>query len=273
MRIVLNFHPPDMVQLDVRSLLGSNLLGLSQPQIEKLPLQANRQAVQLGDVCRVTRELAGQDEVFFCGETRTCTFVARGMPAGKLEVEGGVGYGAGMEMSGGELVVHGSASDCLGVALRGGCIRVDGNAGDWVGAAHFGQDSGMTGGSILVGGSTGSYTGVAMRRGLIWVAGNTGEYTGERILAGTIVCTGSLGRYAGLGMRRGSIVAGRTDSVLPGFSAAGRADDEWLRIYFKALSDSGIHIPAGWQGAAPNRFSGDHLEMGKGEILVYESNE
>ncbi len=102
---------------------------------------------------------------------------------------------------------------------------------------------------------------------------DTGRYAGSRMAAGTILCGGTLGEYPGLGMKRGSIIAQTTSGLLPGFFPAGKADEEWLRISFSEISRSGMSFPSRWLFASPSRFTGDHLEMGKGEILVYDQLE
>jgi formylmethanofuran dehydrogenase subunit C len=88
------------------------------------------------------------------------------------------------------------------------------------------------------------------------------------MLAGSLLIAGKAARGAGVGMRRGSLVAGRLERPLPGFRPAGPADDEWLRIYFRFLENPGIVVPGGWLQRGLRRFTGDHLALGKGELLV-----
>jgi formylmethanofuran dehydrogenase subunit C len=109
-----------------------------------------------------------------------------------------------------------------------------------------------------------------MRRGLLWIGKNSGEFTGARMLAGTIIISGNLGSYAGMGLRRGSIIAGHLTSMVPGFRSAGYADAEWMRMELIALHTMGMTIPTGWQHLRSLRFTGDHLDLGKGELVVYE---
>ncbi len=163
-----------------------------------------------------------------------------------------------------DLVFSGDTQACalIGYGMSAGRLVVQGEAGEAAGSE-------MQGGELVIFGSAGDRLGNHMRRGLIWVDGNTGEYCGERLLAGTIFCTGKLGRYGGLGMKRGSLVTEELDEVLPGFFPAGIADEEWLRIYYKELEASGIRVPTKWKTGKPHRFTGDHLESGKGELLIY----
>ncbi len=270
MRVTLDFRLPDFTPVDVSMLLPAQVLRLSPGEIERIQLSIDRRPTLLGEVCAVSCVSAGDDALVFAGSTRWLKHAGRSLDGGLLVVDGDAGYGAGAEMAGGELVIHGSAGDCLGAAMSGGLVRLLGRAGDWCGASLPGQDRGMTGGTIMVGGSTGDFTGMAMRRGLVWVSGSAGEFCGERMLAGTILCAGEAGPCAGRGMKRGSIAAGRMGLPLPGFRPAGRADAEWMRICVLALKGLGVAIPSLWLEARPRRFTGDHLEMGRGEILAYD---
>ncbi len=270
MRVSLDFTLPDFTPVDVRMLHPARVLPLASGEIERLDLAFDHRQASLGDLCRVYRSDSGVDELVLGGCTLWLKYAGWRLDGGRLVVEGSVGYGAGAEMSGGELEIHGGAGDCLGAAMRGGLIRLHGRAGDWCAASLPGQDCGMAGGTVLVAGGTGAFTGLAMRRGLVWIGGSAGEYCGERMLAGTILCAGEAGPCAGRGMKRGSLLAGRMAHPLPGFRPAGQADDEWLRICFHSLKGLGVTIPPDWPEVPPRRFTGDHLEMGKGEILVYD---
>lgn len=127
----------------------------------------------------------------------------------------------------------------------------------------------MSGGELVIHGSAGDCLGSGMRKGLIWVGGNAGKSCAENLHAGSIFCAGEMGRYAGIGMKRGSLVAERLDGILPGFFPAGMPDNEWLLVSFKSLEEMGIAVPLHWKTRKPACFTGDHLELGKGEILVY----
>jgi formylmethanofuran dehydrogenase subunit C len=128
----------------------------------------------------------------------------------------------------------------------------------------------MTGGTLLVDGNVGNEAGAGMCRGLLVIGGDSGESLGARLLAGTIFCLGQFGKGAGLEMKRGSLVAGSSKHLLPGFRPAGEADLEWLRIYLTWLLRLGLTFPQDWDQRSPRRFTGDHLVMGKGEVLVYD---
>jgi hypothetical protein len=60
------------------------------------------------------------------------------------------------------------------------------------------------------------------------------------------------------------------DGILPGFLPAGRADGGWLRLYLETLQGMGIPLPEKWTQTVPHRYTGDMLELGKGEILIHD---
>ncbi len=270
MRVILTFAVPEHLFVDVRPLQPGMLLGLSRREIEKLPLAVGNREVPLGEVGQIRRMSTKVDELILDGTTSCLIHAGHGMNGGRLAIEGDAGYGAAAGMQAGEIHVRGCAGDCLGMAMEGGLVRVVGSAGDWCGAARPGQTSGMHGGTILVEGNVGAEAGAGMRRGLICAAGDAGAYAGARMLAGTICIGGKAGPGAGMGMKRGSLVAGRLEQILPGFNPTGPADDEWLRIYYVSVSSLGFRMPGGWMAHAAGRFTGDTLELGKGEIIVYD---
>jgi formylmethanofuran dehydrogenase subunit C len=274
MRITLDFHVETHLPADVGDLLPAKVLLLSLQDIKRLQVGIGNMRVAVHDCCRVICEADAADELVLTGTTGNLDNIASKMDGGRLVVNGDVGRCAGVAMCGGELVVSGNAGDYLGAALRGGVIRVAGNTGDHCGADLPGHKEGMAGGMIFVAGNAGRETGAAMRRGLLVVGGNSEEYTAANLRAGTILVMGGCGKNAGLGMRRGSLVAGKLlGPMLVGFSSAGPADAEWLRVYWNKLSEWGAPLPQGWMSGRWQRFTGDCLSLGKGEVLVYECTE
>ncbi|MBI4731640.1 MAG: formylmethanofuran dehydrogenase subunit C [Chloroflexi bacterium] len=253
--------------------MPETVFGRTKAEIERLPVVVSGRQVRLGDVCRVRCSSKGQDRLSLRGETSNLERVGTCMGVGTMVVEGDAGYGTGEEMNGGTIEILGNAADCLGLALHGGQIRAAGNVGDWCGANSPGEKDGMTGGVILIGGNAGREAGAGMRRGLIYAAGDVGEFCAARMNAGTFLCAGRLGKYAGIGMKRGSLVAGKISGMLPGFQSAGEADTEWLKICLVMLGKINVHVPEEWSRMTPKRYTGDPLEMGKGEILVYDEFE
>ena len=270
MNVRLDFKLPGQACADVGSISMAELVRSTSREIECRTVMLDHRPVMLGELCRVTRGGANENELVLCGDTGQLAFAGRCMRAGRLLVEGDAGFGAGADLRGGEIEILGNAAGNLGVGMQSGLIRLHGCAGDWCGAAYPGQSRGMSGGMILITGYAGDCLGLGMRRGLIFVGGDAGESCAEGLLAGTVLVAGSVGRYAGRGMRRGSLVAGRMAPPLPGFRPAGQADPEWLRIYALALRRMGVALPAAWLERPLHRFTGDHLELGKGEVLIDE---
>jgi len=254
MRIELAFQPQIKGRVDVSRLQPSSVLQVSMKQLEHQTVIVANNPIPLVEVCRVRREIDKSDELVFSGETQRLIKV-------------------GLSMNGGRIMVEGNVGDELGVSMAAGSIHVHGSVGDWCGANEYPNSTGMQGGMIFVEGNAGDQVGAGMRRGLIFISKNTGQYAGARMAAGTILCCGRLGTCPGLGMKRGSIIAGKANDLPPGFLAAGNADDEWLRICYSDLRRSGIKLPETWLEQSPIRFTGDHLETGRGEILIYDQVE
>jgi formylmethanofuran dehydrogenase subunit C len=230
-RLSLEFSLPDEL-LDLSGILPETMLGRTKAEINRLPVRLSGHPVQLGDVCRVRIASHGKDALHLSGATAAIDHIGWHMTSGILVVQGDAGYGAG------------EGSPGCKEGMRGGVILVEGNAGRELGST--------------------------MRRGLIYVAGDAGDFCASHMLAGTILCAGQVGKYAGAGMRRGSLVAGTMDGILPGFLPAGLADAGWLRLYLAELKGMGIPLPEKWAQESPHRYTGDTLEMGKGEILIHD---
>jgi formylmethanofuran dehydrogenase subunit C len=154
--------------------------------------------------------------------------------------------------------------------MRGGRLVVRGSAGDHLGAGHPGERAGMRGGEILVHGDAGQQVGAGLRRGLIAVAGRVGDAAGLRMLAGTIVALGPLGPRAGAAMRRGTIVAMSQATLLPTFGFACSYRPPFLRLYLRHLRASGLPVTDEQADGRYARWSGDGLELRRGEILILE---
>ncbi len=270
MRVIMTFELPAYILADARSLLPGVLVSSSSHIMGKSPVIVGNRTVQLGDICKLKRVVSKEDAVVFEGSTEKLINCGSGMDKGTLIIDGNAGYGVGSGMRAGEIQVRGNAGDCLGMGMQGGLIRVQGNAGDRCGAGRPGEPSGMAGGTILVAGSAGSEAGAGMRQGLVCIAGCAGSFAGARMLAGTLLVCGKVGAGAGIGMRRGSLLAGRLEDVLPGFSPAGPPDEEWLRIYYSHILRMGFPLPGGWIERKARRFTGDNLELGKGELITYD---
>jgi len=128
----------------------------------------------------------------------------------------------------------------------------------------------MRGGEIVVHGDAGEQAGAGLRRGLVAVAGRTGAGAGLNALAGTIVAFGALGAHAGAGMRRASIVALGEVALLPTYVRACTYRPPFLRLCLRRLRALGLPVTDEQLEGEYTRWSGDTLELRRGEILILE---
>lgn len=202
--------------------------------------------------------------------------IGYGMTRGKIHIKGDVGMHTGATMKGGEIWIEGNASDWLGAEMIGGLIRVNGNVGNFPGATYWGGKFGMNRGTILIFGNAGNEVGKKMRRGLIAIKGTSGDFVGGGMIGGTIFVFSEVGLRPGGEMKRGSIVLFQENSpsppeLLPTFTYNCTYNPIFLRLYLKTLKDFGFPVKEEYIRGNYRRFSGDLVELGKGEILIYES--
>ena len=266
MTLVLTLETQPEVPLEAEAIAPERLEGLSAAEIAKQPvLHGNRQA-KLGDFFKVDGSSNG--ELRAIGDLSRVKLLGAGMSRGRLVIEGKAGLHLGTAMSGGEILVEGSASDWVGPEMRGGRILVTGDAGHAVGSAYRGSQVGMRGGEIIVHGKAGNEVGNTMRNGLIAIGGDCGDFAGVNMLAGTIVVFGALGIRAGAGMKRGSVVALGGAEPLPTFTYACAYRPDFLRLYLRELADEGLAIEPAHLTALYQRWSGDAVELNRGELLI-----
>lgn len=270
MRLSMEFRGVYPYPVDAACLLPERLLSLPERELAAMPLAVGKEQVCLGDICRLEHSAGEADELRLAGETACLQRVGSRLSGGRVMVDGDAGRWAGAEMQAGELILQGSASHGLGAGMCGGLLRVVGNAGGRTGGALLGRKHGMQGGVLIIDGNAGRYAGERMRRGLIFVGGDVDEFAGLYMHAGTLLVAGSLGGYAGVCMRRGSLVAGRCQAFTPGYTEACRSDFVWLRLALRHLAGLGAAIPNGWPGGRFRRFTGCDLNLGKGELLLYD---
>lgn len=273
MKLTLDFQSDPALPLDASALHPESLLPLPVSEISRLQVDAGRERIPLGDLCRIQKEQDGEDCILFAGHTARLHRLGWELNAGRMIVMGSAGRWAAAGMSGGELFIHGNAGDNAGVGMSGGILNISGSAGERLGGAKTGGIAGMKGGVILVGGDSGAYTGERMRRGLIYCAGNIGKLCGLGMLAGSILAGGRLGEAAGLRMRRGSIVAGSSEPLLPGFHNSGAFTFGWLSLACNWLRELGATVPNEWKTGRFRKYSGHDLELNKGEILIYDPDQ
>lgn len=202
-----------------------------------------------------------------------------GWDAGILHVEGDVGPAAALRIKAGRFVATGNAGDQLAAEARGGIVHVAGNAGDGVGGALPGSVRGMRGGLVVVEGNAGAETSLRQRRGTVCILGDVGPRAGGEMIAGTLIVGGKHGADLGLGMRRGSVVLVGDAPLAPspiGFRSAVVFQPQFLAFYFRSLAAAVPGLAArrplsAWGAAEYERFQGDLLHGGLGEVLLRRS--
>ncbi len=269
MRVTLTLHTRPEAPLEAECITPQRLAGLSEHGVENLGVMHGNRKVKVGDFFRVSGSC--EDEVHLEGDLGAVKLVGSEMSAGRIVIDGNIGMHVGCGMSGGEITVNGDASDWVGPAMSGGRIVVKGDAGHLAGSAYRGQAAGMHGGEILIHGSAGNEIGGGMRRGLIAVGGNTGDFTGVNMLAGTVVVFGELGIRTGAGMKRGSVVAFRQMEILPTFEYVCAYHPVFLRCYLLYLRALGFAVEDAQIRGKYRRWSGDGIELNRGEILLFDS--
>jgi formylmethanofuran dehydrogenase subunit C len=256
------------VPLEADAISPDRFEGMSAAQAAAMAVLHGNRRAQVGDFFRV--EGRGDGELRVVGDCARVKRIGASMARGRLLIEGNTGMHLGAGMSGGRIVVKGNAGDSVGVQMLGGLIEVLGDAGHLVGSAIRGGSVGVRGGEIIVHGNVGNETGSAMRRGLIAVGGNAGDFTGVDMLAGTVVVLGQLGWRSGAGMKRGTIVSAQEAELLPTFSYACSYRPVIMRLVLAHLRGRGLPVTDAQVHGRYRRWSGDAVEMSRGEILLLE---
>lgn len=246
------------------------LAPLSAADAARLPATVGNARAALGDLFRIEGDGSDQQLVLE-GDLQHVRAIGAGMASGHLTVRGDVGSRLGAGMAGGTLVLEGDASDYAGAAMRGGLLRIRGRAGDRLGAAFPGARLGMRDGVIVVEGDAGDDVGLAMRRGLIAIGGRAGDLVGRGLVAGTIAVGGGCGLRPGSGMKRGSLILfGPVEGGFPpGFAPAGRYRPPAIALYLRHLRTLGLDLTEPASATLPERYNGDRIEGGQGEILAW----
>jgi formylmethanofuran dehydrogenase subunit C len=264
--LTLRDTPAAPVRAD--ALRPDRLAGRSKAEIERLELWHGNRRAALGDLFTVSG--AGTEDVRVEGDLARVAGLGAGMTGGRLTLSGGTGPHVGAGMRDGEIVVEGDAGDWAGAEMRGGRLVVRGSAGRRLGGAYAGARAGMRGGEILVHGDAGEEVGAGLRRGLIAVGARVGDAAGLSALAGTIVAFGALGRHPGAGMRRASIVTMTAAGLLPTYARACTYRPPFLRLCLRRLRALGLPVSDEQIEGRYTRWSGDGLELRRGEILILE---
>jgi len=268
MSLDLTLHTRPEVPLEAEILSPDRLHSLSLAEVEKTHVLHGNSTVALAEFFRVGGSADG--EIHLHGDLARVKYAGAGMSSGRLVIHGNIGEHLGIGMSGGEIRVEGNAGDWAGPEMRGGAILIEGDAGHCTGAAYRGSSTGMLGGEIIVFGRTGNETGHAMRNGMIAVGGDSGDFTGVNMLAGTIVVCGNPGMRTGAGMKRGSIICMSQAEMLPTFSYDCSYHPVFIRLCLSRLARRGLPLTDACINGEYERWSGDAIELNRGEILIYK---
>lgn len=270
MAVTLSLRNRVRVPIEVDGVLPESLGGLTTDAILRTVVSQGNVRLPLGEFFTASGSCADDLTIAWEGDLKAVKRIGQGLSAGRMLVCGTAGMHLGSQMSGGEIEVRGDVTDWAGAEMRGGRIRVHGSAGDCPGGAYRGSRRGMTGGEILIQGDAGNEVGRVLRRGLIAVGGRCGEFCGSRMIAGSIFVSGATGRRAGAGMKRGTIgLFGNAGfELLPTFKRAGTFHSVFLASYVSGLHAAGMEALAGMLGGRMERWCGDVLAKGMGEILL-----
>jgi formylmethanofuran dehydrogenase subunit C len=271
---------PDL-PVEAETLTPENVAGKKQAEIEALPLLVGNRLEKVGDWfdVEVTGETSpdsvgkdGEATLLLVGDLTRFKRLGEKMAAGRVVVDGPVGFHAGAHMSGGSLILLGDAGDYLGAHMRGGRIEVRGSAGHFAGAAYRGYTQGMNGGTILIHGSAGQMAGARMRRGLVAVRGGCGDGPGFGMKAGTVLIGGLPGVRPGAIMKRGTVILLTPPAgLLPTFLYNCTYRPPIWPLLYTALAGTNVLLPGIGREAVFDSYCGDVTEGGRGEILVYRA--
>ena len=258
------------VPLEAEVISPDALMGLSESDASALPIYHGNRKVDLGEFFEISGRLSESDSTLELeGDLSRVKLIGHSMSTGRLIIDGNVGAHLGAAMKGGEIQVNGNASDWVGREMSGGRIVIHGNAGHMVGSAVRGSSLGVQGGEIIIHGNALNEAGNGMRRGLIAIGGSSNDFTGVNMLAGTIIVLGALGMRTGAGMKRGSIISMERCEILPTFTYNSTIQPDFIRFYLLHLRKLGMAFNDEYISGRYERWSGDSIELNKGEILMY----
>jgi formylmethanofuran dehydrogenase subunit C len=266
--LLLRYDDATSIPIEAECITPDHLAGKSAAEIAALPLQHGNREVALGELFRIEGD-AGDGDIVIEGDCGRVKWLGARMTRGRLTIHGNAGMHVGAEMKGGVLEVYGQAGDWAGAEMRGGLLHVYGNAGHLAGAAYRGSRAGMRGGVLLIDGKAGNEIGATMRRGLIAVDGACGDFPGVSMIAGSIFLFGPGGGRPGAGMKRGTLAFfGPSPPLLPTFHSACVYRPVFLSLYLRQLRAWNFAVDERFQGGHWQRWTGDRVSGGKGEILI-----
>ena len=270
--LTLRYKADTTVPVEVEGLTPSAVRGLSIAELQRFDLFHGNRKVPLAELFEISGDPADA-RMEFEGDLAGVHWIGAQMSEGEIHVRGNAGRHVGSEMTGGVIHVHGNASDWVGGEMHGGLIHVHGNAGHLVGSAYRGSAKGMTAGVILIDGSAGNEVGLTMRRGLLAVGGECGDFVGANLIAGTVLVFGPCGNRPAAAMRRGTVglFGANPPSLLVSFRKSCVCQPTFLRLILRHLESLGFAVPSECYNANYGIYHGDHVAVGRGEILIREN--
>ncbi len=248
--VTLTLREKNRIPIEADTISPDNFAGLSERDIEQIPLCLGNTQVFLGDIFEVVADGSDSAEnvrIEINGDLSRIKRIGQRMSAGEIVINGNVDMHCGCSMTGGKITINGHADNWVGCEMKGGEITVNGNAKYYVGSGYRGESNGMSGGRIVVNGDVLDYLGEHMCGGEIVVTGNAGLLPGLSNNGGTIVIGGNTTMAAGE-MKKGMIVIkGNLEEMLPIYREDGTEE---------------------FEGQTYRKFTGDVNVKGKGTLLV-----
>ncbi len=259
-------------RINLHGIVPDRLQHLSLAEIEALPISIDGSTVPLNKQFAVSD--GQRSTLILDGDLSHCDFIAGGMLAGEIVVEGTVGDFLAAGMRSGRVRINGDAGAYACSSLRGGQVVVVGNVGDYAAAAPPQAVRGMTGGVLVVHGSAGLWLASRMRRGLIVVHGYVAAGCASRMIAGTLAIVGQTQLPLGYGMARGTLFILDPEpqllqSSIPGFTPLVPCELSILAILLQELAEyvppkhAATILSSRWM-----RCQGDRAERGIGEVFM-----
>jgi formylmethanofuran dehydrogenase subunit C len=266
----LELHTKPEVPLEAESITPAVINKLKVKEIEKLKIYHGNREVNIADFFSISDNKSELLEV--SGDMHKIKYLGANMKSGEIQIEGDVGAHLGSAMSGGFIKVNGNTGDWIAPEMSGGRIHITGNSGHCVACAYRGASKGTTGGEIIIEGNVKNELGHGMSNTTILVGGNTGDFTGVNMHSGTILVLGEAGIRTGAGMKRGTIVCKNNIEVLPTFSYDCIYNPVYLKLFFKYVKENTkFKIEEKFINGSFHRWSGDAIEMNRGELLIYSA--
>lgn len=269
--LLLRYTGDTAVPVEVEGLTPSAVRGQSLAEIQRFEIFHGNRKLPLAEFFDISGDPA-DGRLEFEGNLAGVHWIGAQMTDGEIHVRGNAGRHVGSEMTGGVIHVHGNAGDWVGGEMHGGLIHVHGDAGHLVGSAYRGSDVGMTAGTILIDGSAGNEVGLTLRRGLLAIGGSCGDFVGANMIAGTVLVFGPCGNRPAAGMRRGTVglLGANPPAPLVSFRKSCVYSPLFLQLMFRNLQSFGFAVPSECWSARYGLYHGDHVTVGRGEIVIRE---